>query len=89
MASGAGYIPSRAKAEMGLALIKEAMLSHLSAHPEGLRNAEFAHHLGLESDHEGAQKDYLTYSVLGVLMNEGEVEKVKRGPNTFYVRKAK
>jgi hypothetical protein len=31
----------------------------------------------LESDHEGGQKDYLTYSLLGLMLNEGRVRKVK------------
>lgn len=45
---------------MGLALIKEAILDHLGDKRDGLRNADLAHDLGLESDHEGHQKDYLT-----------------------------
>ena len=71
---------------MGLALIKEAILDHLEAHRDGLRNAELAHGLGLESDHAGQQRDYLTYSVLGLLLKECQVEKVKRGAKTYYVR---
>jgi hypothetical protein len=71
---------------MGFALIKEAVLDHLKAHKEGLRNADLARHLGLESDHEGQQKEYLTYSVLGLLLRECQVERIKRGAKTFYVR---
>jgi hypothetical protein len=80
------FIPVKQKATMGLALIKEAMLDHLEAHREGLRNADLAHDLGLESDHEGQQKDYLTYSILGLLLKECQVDKVKRGTKTYYVR---
>ena len=71
---------------MGLALIKEAILDHLEAKTDGLRNADLAHNLGLVSDHEGHQKDYLTYSVLGLLLKEGLVLKVKRDNKTFYLR---
>jgi hypothetical protein len=84
--AGQNFIPVKQKATMGLALIKEAMLDHLEAHKEGLRNADLARDLGLESDHDGQQKDYLTYSILGLLLKECQVDKVKRGARTYYVR---
>jgi uncharacterized protein len=86
MRVGHNFIPAKQKATMGLALIKEALLDHLEAHKEGLRNADLARDLGLESDHEGQQKDYLTYSILGLLLKECQVDKVKRGAKTYYVR---
>jgi hypothetical protein len=86
MRAGQNFIPVKQKATMGLALIKEAMLEHLEAHEEGLRNADLARDLGLESDHEGQQKDYLTYSILGLLLKECQVNKVKRGARTYYER---
>lgn len=73
---------------MGLALIKEAILDHLEGHRDGLRNADVAHDLGLESDHEGQQRDYLTYSVLGLLLKERRVEKIKRGSRIYYLSTA-
>lgn len=45
------FIPVKQKATMGLALIKEAMLDHLEANKEGLRNADLARDLGLECEH--------------------------------------
>lgn len=87
MRTGQNFIPVKQKATMGLALIKEAILDHLEVHKDtGLRNADLARDLGLESDHEGQQKDYLTYSVLGLLLRECQVDKIKRGAKTFYVR---
>lgn len=74
------------KAEKGLALVKEAILDYLGAYADGLRNADLARDLGLGSDHEGKQKDYLTYSVLGLLLKEEKVLKEKRGANTYYTR---
>ena len=73
-------VPSGAKekAQHGLSLIKEAILELAKANPKGVSNAETAHLLGLRSDHAGKQKDYLTYSVLGILMGEGKVEKENR-----------
>jgi len=43
--------------------------------PEGLRNSDIADALGLRSSMNGSQKDYLTYSVLGILMQQGRVIK--------------
>ena len=76
----------RQKAEKGLALVKEAILDYLGAYADGLRNADLAHDLGLGSDHEGKQKNYLTYSVLGLLLKEAKVLKEKRGVKTYYTR---
>jgi uncharacterized protein len=73
-----------AKAAMGLVLIKEAILLHLGDHPERLRNAKIAQDLALESEHEGKQKDYLTYSALGILLRERQVRKVHRGSSVLY-----
>jgi hypothetical protein len=73
-----------AKAAMGLALIKEAILDYLHNHPNGLRNAEIARNLTLESDHEGKQKDYLTYSILGILLKERRVRKIRTGSRALY-----
>jgi len=61
------------KAHSGLSLLKQAILEHLTAHPEGLRNVEIAEALGLRSDFEGEQKDYLSWSLIGLLVNEGKV----------------
>jgi hypothetical protein len=85
MRAGRNFIPAKTKAGMGLALIKEAMLDYLEANGEGLRNSELARDLGLESDHEGQQKDYLTYSVLGLLLKECKVLKIRRNNKTRYV----
>jgi hypothetical protein len=72
------------KARDGLALISEAVLEHLAKHPEGIGNSELARDLGLESDFQGRQKNYLTWSVIGLLVNEGHVQFVKKGRNVLY-----
>jgi hypothetical protein len=87
MSGASGPISAKSKAATGLTLIKEAILDQLSDSKEGLRNADIARELGLESDHEGHQKDYLTYSVLGLLLKQGEVEKIKRGAKVYYLRR--
>jgi hypothetical protein len=66
------------KAQQGLSLLKEAILEVLRNHPEGLQNAQIADLLGLRSDYKGANKDYLSWSVLGLLFNNAQVERKGR-----------
>lgn len=61
-------------AQQGLNLIKDAILTELRSEGDGLRNADFADRLGLRSDIKGKQRDYLTYSVLGLLLSEGRIK---------------
>lgn len=70
------------KAQQGLKLIKEAILGILAQKSDGLRNAEIAELLEIRSDYQGEQKDYLSWSVLGLLLNEGKV--VRKG-NKYFV----
>lgn len=72
------------KASAALVALKEAILEHLANHPEGLGNSEIARDLGLESDFQGKQRNYLSWSVIGLLVNEGRVVYEKRGRNAFY-----
>jgi hypothetical protein len=55
---GHTVIQARTKAEMGMALLKEAILDHLEDHPEGVGNAELANHLNLRSDQEGRPPEF-------------------------------
>ena len=63
---------------MGLELIKSAVMELAKANPEGIKNSDAAKYLGLQSDYGGGSKDYLSYSVLGVLMKEGRIERNER-----------
>ncbi len=45
------------------------------ANPDGIKNSDAAKYLGLQSDYGGGSKDYLSYSILGVLMKEGRMER--------------
>lgn len=75
-------------AKKGNTLIEEAIINLLKIHPEGLSNSEIAYELNLESSHEGNQSNYLTYSVLGNLMSQNLVSKVKYGPKSvkFFIK---
>lgn len=61
------------RAQLGLQLLKTAILELAKANPIGITNSDAASLLGLRSDYRGKQKDYLSYSVLGLLMREGKV----------------
>lgn len=61
------------KAQMGLRLLKASIMEFAKANPEGLKNSDAAKYLGLQSDYGGGSKDYLSYSVFGLLMKEGKI----------------
>lgn len=61
------------KAQIGLQLLKDAVYEIAAANRNGVTNAETASLLGLRSDYGGGSKDYLSYSILGLLMREGKL----------------
>jgi uncharacterized protein len=63
------------KAQMGLDLLKAAVMELAKANSTGIRNSDAAKYLGLQSDYGGGSKDYLSYSLLGILMKEGKIER--------------
>ena len=66
---------AHALAQEGLRQIEEAIIRLLTVNPQGLRNVDIADSLGLRSSSRGNQRNYLTYSVLGNLIDEGKVVK--------------
>jgi hypothetical protein len=67
------------RAQLGLQLLKTAILGLARANPKGISNSDAASLLGLRSDYRGRQKDYLSYSVLGLLLREGRVRRSDGG----------
>lgn len=65
-------------AQEGLRLLKQAIVELLAAYPDGLTNSQVADHLAIRSDYLGGNKDYLSWSVLGLLLNEGKIERLGR-----------
>lgn len=61
------------KAQMGLSILKSAVMELAKANPSGIKNSDAAKYLGLQSDYGGGSKDYLSYSILGILMKEGRM----------------
>jgi hypothetical protein len=73
-----GSMMPREKALEGLQQIKAAIIELLQMHSDGLSNAEITNSLELQSDQEGKQRNYLAWSVLGILMKEGIVQRVEQ-----------
>jgi uncharacterized protein len=61
------------KAQIGLTLLKDSIYELASANQDGIINAEAAKILGLQSSYSGGSKDYLTWSILGLLLREGKL----------------
>jgi len=59
-------------------MLKQAIVETIQQHPDGLGNSKIADLLDLRSDYLGAQKDFLSWSVLGLLLNEGRIERKGR-----------
>lgn len=65
----------REKAAIGLSLLKDAIVELAKANSNGITNADTAKALGLQSNYGGGAKDYLSYSILGLLMDEGRISR--------------
>ncbi|PSO30993.1 GIY-YIG nuclease family protein [Bradyrhizobium sp. MOS002] len=77
------------KAQLGLTLLKGAVLELAQANSKGITNSEACHALGLHSNYGGGSKDYLSWSVLGLLMQEGRLkrmDKLGKGRHVAQVR---
>lgn len=74
------------KAQVGLELLKAAVLEFAQANPEGITNSEASKTLGLQSDYKGGSKDYLAWSLLGLLMKEGKMVRGEKKKHRAVVR---
>ena len=74
------------KAQIALEHLKSAVFETTQANKEGVTNYEVAKCLGLQSDYGGGSKNYLSYSVLGILMREGKVKRLQNKKHIAAVR---
>ena len=74
------------KAQIALEHLKSAVLETTRANKDGLTNYEVAKCLGLQSDYGGGSKNYLSYSVLGILMREGKVKRLQNKKHVAAVK---
>jgi hypothetical protein len=72
------------KAQLGLKLLKDSITSLAEENPGGVTNSDCSHYLGLQSDNDGKQQDYLTYSVLGLLLKEGVIDSMRLSNRRIY-----
>lgn len=70
------------EAQKGLMILKQSIINLLEEHPEGLNNAEIAKKLDISSNYQGANHDYLSWSILGLLLNE---KKIKRNGRKYFL----
>ena len=64
------------RAQTGLSLLKSAVWEFAAANESGVTNADTAKYLGLQSNYGGGAKDYLSYSILGLLRDSGDIERL-------------
>ncbi|WP_020650088.1 GIY-YIG nuclease family protein [Solimonas variicoloris] len=74
------------KAQVGLDLLKGAVLELAQANPEGITNSDASKVLGLQSDYAGGSKDYLSWSILGLLMREGRMVRAEQKKHVAVVK---
>ncbi len=76
---------NRKVAQLGLELLKEAILSELADGP--LANIDLVNRLDIPSDFEGENQNYLSWSILGLLVGEGLVEyKGERKTKVYFLK---
>ena len=68
------------RVQLGLGLLKTAITDLVNANPRGITNSDTASVLGLRSDYRGGQKDYRSYSILGLLLRDGRVRRLEGRP---------
>jgi hypothetical protein len=74
------------RAQLGLGFLKQSVLELSIANEDGVTNSDVAHTLGLQSDYLGGSKDYLSWSILGLLMREGKLRRVDKKRHKAQVR---
>jgi hypothetical protein len=72
------------KAQIGLNLLKDAVLELAQANTRGVTNSDVCHALGLHSDYLGGSKDYLSWSILGLLIREGRLKRRNVGKRGYH-----
>jgi hypothetical protein len=77
---------ARHRAETGVYLIKEAILEVLRDHPAGMSNSEIASALNIHSRYGKKSEDFLSWSVLGLLLNE---KRVRRNGRKYEIAQVK
>jgi len=75
-----------ARAKKGVHILEQAIIELLKQHLDGLTNCAIAKILEIDSDQEGRQKNYVSWSLLGRLMKQSLVTRTKNadGKHVLY-----
>jgi uncharacterized protein len=77
----------RDKAQKGRDLIQTAVLDLLGASKRAMTHAEIVNQLDIPSDFEGTGKNYLSWSILGLLVNAGRIQyRGDRHQRVYFIR---
>ena len=77
----------RDRAQQGVDLVKQAVLELLATSDRAMTHAEIVNELGIHSDFEGAGRNYLSWSILGMLVNAGQIRyHGERQSRRYYLR---
>ena len=63
----------------------EAVFAFVALHEGGVRNDEVAKGLSLETNFEGGQRNYLTFTALIALVQCGRLMRDKKGSRVYYM----
>jgi hypothetical protein len=74
------------KSQIALEHLKNAVFEIARANRDGVTNYEVAKCLGLQSDYGGGSKNYLSYSLLGILMRDGKIRRLQNKKHVAAVR---
>lgn len=62
-----------------------AILAEINSSDHGLTNAAIVKSLGLESEYEGRNRNYLSWAILGQLLSEKKLRYVGKGRQKRYM----
>ena len=72
------------RVQMAFTIIKDEVVALAELNPDGITNAQVTNKLGLQSTHDGQHRNYLSHSILGVLMLEERLIKVGTASQARY-----
>jgi hypothetical protein len=78
---------SKERAHAAVGELKDAILDYLATHPDGVSHIQLVDDLELRSDYEGGSKNYLSWSILGLLIADGKVRYTGDGRTKRYFAK--
>ena len=63
------------KVQFGLDMMANGILEFIKANKSGVTNGDVTKYLGIHSEYLGGSINYLSYSILGILLKDNKIEK--------------